>query len=87
LGIQKISFAQRDTFTQVMKVPITCPTVFGIMNDSERTVTEVLVEEGISKESPVNFNPLRPDATTTINYPDLIKFIENFKYPIRYVKE
>jgi tryptophanyl-tRNA synthetase len=87
LEVQKISFAQRDTFTQVMKIPITVPSLFGIMNDNEKIISQVIIEEGIQKDKPINFNPMRPDATSTISYEDMLKFIEHFKYPIKYVKE
>lgn len=87
LEIQKISFAQRDTFTQAMKIPITVPSLFGIMNDNEKIISQVIIEEGIQKDKPINFNPMRPDATSTISYEDMLKFIEHFKYPIKYIKE
>ena len=70
-----------------MKIPITVPSLYGIMNDKEKTISMVIVEEGIAKDKPVNFNPMRPDATTTISYEDMIKYIEHHKYPIKYVKE
>jgi tryptophanyl-tRNA synthetase len=87
LEVQKISFGQRDTFTQIMKIPITVPSLFGIMNDMEKTISMVIVEEGIAKDKPVSFNPMRADATTTISYVDMMKYIEHHKYPIKYVKE
>ena len=70
-----------------MKVPITCPTLFGIINDGEKVISSVIIEEGIAKDKPINFNSMRPDATTTISYESMIRFIEHHKYPIKYVKE
>lgn len=87
MEVPKISFAQRDTFTQVMKVPISCPTLFGIFNDNEKVISSVVIEEGIPKDKPINFHSMRPDATTTISFEDMLKFIEYHKYPIKYVKE
>jgi tryptophanyl-tRNA synthetase len=87
IEVQKISFAQRDTFTQVMKIPHNCPSLFGIINDTEKVIQTIIIEEGISKDKPINFNSMRPDATSTISYQDMIKFIDHHKYPIKFVKE
>jgi len=87
IEVSKVSFATKDTFVETFKVPNTCPTLFGLLNDSEKRISSVLIEENIPKNSAVNFNPLRVDATTTISYEDMIKFIEHLKYPIKYVKE
>jgi hypothetical protein len=87
MEVSKVSFGQRDTFTQIMKVPVTCPSLFGIINDTSKTIATIFVEEGIKREEPVNFNSLRPDATSTISYDDMIRFIEHHKYPIKYIKE
>jgi hypothetical protein len=87
IEVSKVNFATKDTFVETMKVPNTCPTLFGLLNDSDKRISTVLIEENIPKTLPVNFHPLRSDATTTIHYDDMIKFIEHLKYPIKYIKE
>jgi tryptophanyl-tRNA synthetase len=87
IGVSKVNFATKDTFIETLKIPNTCPTLFGLFNDSDKRISSVLIEEGIPNHSSVNFHPLRADATTTIPYEGMIKFIEHFKYPIKYVKE
>lgn len=87
IGVSKINFATKDTFVETLKIQNTCPTLFGLVNDLEKRISTILLEEGIPKNSAVNFHPLRADATTTITYEDMIKFIEHLKYEIKYVKE
>jgi tryptophanyl-tRNA synthetase len=87
IGVSKVNFATKDTFVETLRIPNTCPTIFGLVNDTEKRISTILIEEGIPKDSAVNFHPLRADATTTIAYEDMIKFIEHLKYEIKYVKE
>lgn len=87
LGVPKISFGQNDTLEKILQVPRICSNIFGIMNDSEKQISEIIIEEGIPKDKPVNFYAMRPDGTVTIAYNDLIKFIEHNKYPIKFIKE
>ena len=61
--------------------------LFGLINDSEKKISTIIIDENIPKDSAINFHPLRNDATSTISYQDMIKFIEHLKYPIKYIKE
>lgn len=85
MDIKKLSHATKDTFIQILKVPNLCPSLFGICNDTERVITTIFIEDGIPKDKPINFNPARADATTTISYNDMIKFIEHFKYTYKHI--
>ena len=87
IGVSKVNFATKDTFAETLKIPNTCPTLFGLFNDSDKRISQILIEEAIPNNLAVNFHPLRVDATTTISYQDMVKFIEHLKYPIKYVKE
>jgi tryptophanyl-tRNA synthetase len=87
IGISKISFGQSDTLTQMLKVPKNCGTLFSLQNDTEKKLVNVLIDENIPKDKSVNFYPMRADATTTISYQDMIKYIEAHKYTIKYLKE
>ena len=58
-------------------------TIFALINDPERKVT-LLLDEGFFAHDPVNFHPLRNDATTAISPADLLKFIRALgREPIR----
>ena len=58
-------------------------TIFALVNDPERRVT-LLLDEGLLAHDPVNFHPLRNDATTAISPGDLLKFIRSLgREPIR----
>ena len=87
MEVSKVNFATKDTFVETMKIPNTCPTLFGLLKDIEKKISTILIDENIPKDSAINFHPLRADATTTIAYEDMIKFIEHLKYLIKYIKE
>ncbi len=58
-------------------------TLFAIINDPERKVTLVL-DEALFALDPVNFHPLKNDATTAISPADLLKFVRSLgREPIR----
>jgi len=87
IEVSKVNFATKDTFVETLKIPNTCPSLFGLINDSEKKISTIIIDENIPKDSAINFHPLRIDATSTISYQDMIKFIEHLKYPIKYIKE
>jgi tryptophanyl-tRNA synthetase len=86
LEVQKVRFGESDTQTLMLKIPKNAATIFSIFNDSKKEISTIYVDEGIKKDCNVNFHPMRPDATTTISYPDMIKFIEHHQYELKYVK-
>jgi Ala-tRNA(Pro) deacylase len=58
-------------------------TLFALINDPERRVT-LLLDEGLFAHDPVNFHPLRNDATTAISPADMLKFIRALgREPVR----
>jgi tryptophanyl-tRNA synthetase len=84
LGITKIKFAEKHMLQELLHVPIGCATVFGLLNDKEHRVT-VVFDDSLPKDQPVNFHPLRNDATTTISYVDMLKFLNHLGYTPTYV--
>ena len=58
-------------------------TIFALINDPQRTVTLVM-DEALFAHDPVNFHPLKNDATTAISPADLLKFVRSLgREPIR----
>ena len=58
-------------------------TLFALINDPQHRVT-VLLDEGLFAHDPVNFHPLRNDATTAISPSDMLKFVRSLgREPIR----
>lgn len=84
LGVSgRFSFGNADLLMQHLGVTPGSVTIFALINDPGRTVTLVL-DEGFFAYDPVNFHPLRNDATTAISPADLLKFIASLgREPIR----
>jgi Ala-tRNA(Pro) deacylase len=73
IGSGRFSFGNAELLMQHLGVTPGSVTVFGIINDTERNVT-LLLDEGLFAHDPVNFHPLRNDATTAVSPADLLKF-------------
>jgi Ala-tRNA(Pro) deacylase len=83
LGSGRFSFGSADRLMQHLGVEPGSVTLFALINDPDRTVTLVL-DEALFAEDPVNFHPLRNDATTAISPADMLKFIRSLgREPIR----
>jgi hypothetical protein len=87
LELSKVRFGEGDTLTLMLKTPKNAGTMFSLFNDSKKEIACVFIEEGIPKDQLVNFYPMRPDATMTVTYSDMIKFIEHLGYPIKYIQQ
>jgi hypothetical protein len=88
LKTKSLRFAESDTYLQILKVNSkTCPTPFSLMNDKDKQIIKVLIDNSIPNDNKVNFLAMREDGTSTIEYSDMIKFIESLKYEIMYIDE
>ncbi len=74
IGAGRFSFGNADLLMQHLGVTPGSVTVFAVINDAERNVTLVL-DEALFAHDPVNFHPLRNDATTAVSPADLLKFV------------
>ena len=74
LGAPRFSFGSPELLIATLGVPPGSVTPFALMNDHEVRV-RVVLDEGMLKEEPLNFHPLRNDRTTAITAADLLKFI------------
>ena len=74
IGSGRFSFGNADLLLQHLGVTPGSVTVFAVINDAERNVTLAL-DEALFAHDPVNFHPLRNDATTAISPADMMKFV------------
>jgi Ala-tRNA(Pro) deacylase len=83
LGAGRFSFGSAERLKEYLGVEPGSVTIFALINDPDRRVTLVL-DEGLLAHDPVNFHPLKNDATTAISPADLLKFIDSLgREPIR----
>lgn len=83
LGAGRFSFGSAERLKENLGVEPGSVTLFALINDPERKVTLVL-DEGLFAHDPVNFHPLKNDATTAISPADMLKFIRALgREPIR----
>ena len=83
IGAGRFSFSSAERLQENLGVTPGSVTIFALINDPERKVT-LLLDEGFFAHDPVNFHPLRNDATTAISPADLLKFIRALgREPIR----
>jgi Ala-tRNA(Pro) deacylase len=83
LGAGRFSFGSAERLKEYLGVEPGSVTIFALINDPERRVTLIL-DEGLLAHDPVNFHPLKNDATTAISPADLLKFIASLgREPIR----
>ena len=75
LNITKLSSATTAEMIHTLNVAIGCVSVFALLNESARNVI-VLIDDSISDTEKINFHPLINNSTLTVNYLDMIKFIE-----------
>jgi Ala-tRNA(Pro) deacylase len=83
LGAGRFSFGSPERLMQHLGVEPGSVTLFALVNDPDRAVTLVL-DEALFAHDPVNFHPLKNDATTAISPADMLKFVRALgREPIR----
>jgi Ala-tRNA(Pro) deacylase len=73
LGVGRFSFGNAELLMRHLGVTPGSVTLFALLNDTERQVTLIL-DEALLAHDPVNFHPLRNDATTAVAPADMLKF-------------
>lgn len=73
LGAAQLSFGKPDLLIEVLGIEPGSVTPFSLINDTEGRVTAVF-DEGMQAFDPLNFHPLKNDATSQISWDDLLKF-------------
>jgi len=74
LGAPRFSFGAADLLLEVLGVTPGSVTLYALINDPAARV-RVILDEALFAHDPVNFHPLRNDATTAISPADLLKFV------------
>lgn len=74
LGAGRFSFGSPELLRQTLGVEPGSVTVFALINDPEGRV-QVVLDEALFAYDPVNFHPLRNDATTAVSPADMLKFV------------
>lgn len=78
IGATHMSFAKEEELMNYLGLIRGSVSPFGIINDKNNIVTVVLDHELVGKK--LLFHPNRNTATLSINYDNLIKFIEHEKH-------
>jgi Ala-tRNA(Pro) deacylase len=79
----RFSFGAGALLVEKLGVPPGSVTLFALINDPECAVTLIL-DDALYRHDPVNFHPLRNDATTAINAEGMARFVESLgRTPIR----
>lgn len=73
LGAPQLSFGKPDLLIEVLGIEPGSVTPFSLMNDTEGRVTAVF-DQGMLELAPLNFHPLKNDATSQISPDDLLNF-------------
>ncbi len=74
LGCGRLSFAKADLLEEALGVTPGSVTAFALVNDPGRRVRFIL-DAALMAQDPLNFHPLRNDATTAISRADMLRFL------------
>lgn len=77
MGCARLSFGSKEHLLDLLGVTPGSVTLFALINDHARKVTLVL-DEALLAAEPINFHPLKNDATTAVSQADLAVFIRNW---------
>jgi len=76
IGAARLSFGSPELLRETLGVEPGSVTVFALLNDAERRVILVL-DRALLEADPVNFHPLRNDATTAVSREGLLAFLRS----------
>jgi Ala-tRNA(Pro) deacylase len=75
IGSRRLSFGKPELLMEVLGVEPGSVTPFSLINDKTNRVN-VILDDAMMKQDPLNFHPLKNNATTTIAASDLLVFIK-----------
>jgi Ala-tRNA(Pro) deacylase len=83
IGAGRFSFGSGELLQQMLGVPPGSVTLFALINDPEQRV-RLILDEALYAHDPVNFHPLRNDATTAISPAGMAHFVASLgRVPVR----
>lgn len=74
IGSDRLSFGSAELMAEVLAVTPGSVTALALINDADRRVRFVL-DKALADSDPVNFHPLKNDATTAVSQAGLRKFL------------
>jgi Ala-tRNA(Pro) deacylase len=74
IGAGRFSFGSAELLAAHLGVTPGSVTVYSVINDPEQNV-RLILDAALFAHDPVNFHPLRNDATTAVSPADLLKFL------------
>lgn len=83
MDLKKINLANNDTCKNLLKCEINFISLLGLVNDKEKKIAEVWIDELIPKNKKVNFSPCRSDCRITLSYDDMLKICNNLNVPAK----
>jgi Ala-tRNA(Pro) deacylase len=84
IGSKRLTFGKPELLMEVLGVEPGSVTPFGLINDTSQR-TNVILDEAMMRQTPLNYHPLKNDATTAISPDDLIAFIKSCGHTPRIV--
>jgi Ala-tRNA(Pro) deacylase len=76
IGSKRLTFGKPDLLMEVLGVEPGSVTPFGLINDTATRV-KVILDDAMMRQTPLNYHPLKNDATTAITPDDLLTFIRS----------
>jgi Ala-tRNA(Pro) deacylase len=76
IGSKRLTFGKPELLMEVLGVEPGSVTPFGLINDINNRIN-VILDEAMMRETPLNYHPLKNDATTSIAPDDLITFMKS----------
>jgi Ala-tRNA(Pro) deacylase len=84
IGSKRLTFGKPDLLMEILGVEPGSVTPFGLINDTASR-TNVILDEAMMRQSPLNYHPLKNNATTAIAPDDLLTFIRSCGHAPRIV--
>jgi Ala-tRNA(Pro) deacylase len=84
IGSKRLSFGKPDLLMEVLGVEPGSVTPFGLINDRNARIN-VILDQAMMNQTPLNYHPLKNDATTAISPDDLVTFIKSCGHAPRIV--
>ena len=79
-GVGRFSFGAAELLEEALGVTPGSVTAFAVINDTHQRV-RMLLDDALFDVDPVNFHPLRNDATTAVSHAGLLRFLEACNHP------
>ena len=77
IGCARLSFGKPDLLWQTLGIEPGSVTALSVINDHDKALDQVIVDEALMTYDTINCHPLVNTATTAIARDDLIRFIRS----------